>query len=434
MTVMDSVSFVVLDWNNSRFWYRPMNRRTFLEVTAGAAGTVFSPLFADPIRTLPPWRPGEMDIHFIYTGVGENTFHIYPDGTTMLLDTGDYYAKGENQRTPFLPSSRYLGGDWVARYIKRIWNKQKIDYLMVSHWHSDHVGDPEVRSRMTADGRRVCGISAVGETFRFGTFFDHQAPKTGLYTFGGERKTMDFALNFLEHAHKTYGLKHDFLKVGACGQIALKHDDDGKYAGRFSIRNICANAVIWNGEKDMESVDLGDVSTKGMKRPWLSQNILSAAMRIDYGPFSFFTGGDVSQSMTDMRGAKFNYEELVGRRTGHVTVCKTNHHAFFDSMSQGFVDAVKAKVYVNNVWFPSHANTITTSRMAEAGGMVFHTYKCEDFCKNMAGQPWEHMVGRANGHVVVRVAPGGTRFKVFVLSAADESMQILEEHDFNVEI
>ena len=32
------------------------------------------------------WKEGELDLNFIHTGVGENAFHIFPDGTTMLLD------------------------------------------------------------------------------------------------------------------------------------------------------------------------------------------------------------------------------------------------------------------------------------------------------------------------------------------------------------
>ena len=39
----------------------------------------------------PGWRQGELDIHFIQTGTGEQTFFIFPDGTTMLLDCGDFY-------------------------------------------------------------------------------------------------------------------------------------------------------------------------------------------------------------------------------------------------------------------------------------------------------------------------------------------------------
>ena len=37
-------------------------------------------------KKLPPWKPGEFQVHFIYTGVAESMFWILPDGTTMLLD------------------------------------------------------------------------------------------------------------------------------------------------------------------------------------------------------------------------------------------------------------------------------------------------------------------------------------------------------------
>ena len=36
------------------------------------------------------WAKGHFQIHFIYTGVAEAMFLIFPDGTTMLLDCGDH--------------------------------------------------------------------------------------------------------------------------------------------------------------------------------------------------------------------------------------------------------------------------------------------------------------------------------------------------------
>ena len=35
------------------------------------------------------WKEGHFQAHFIYTGVGESIFMIFPDGTSMLLDCGD---------------------------------------------------------------------------------------------------------------------------------------------------------------------------------------------------------------------------------------------------------------------------------------------------------------------------------------------------------
>ena len=404
-----------------------IDRRQFIAGSLSAGALAAWPTFGGEAKALPPWKPGELDLHFIYTGVGENTFHIYPDGTTMLLDTGDFFWPDEKKRTPFLPSAERLGGEWVARYLKRVWPKGTIDYLMVSHWHSDHTGDPAQRSRVTADGRKVCGIASVGEDFRFGTFLDHQTPRAGTYTTGNDVETMKFTLDFVERCKAKYGLRHEAFKVGAKDQIRLLHDA-AKYRGAFSVRNVCANAVVWDGKDGAE--DLGAVSTKGQKRPYINQNTISAALRIDYGKFSFFTGGDISRTLRDAEGKEFSYEELVGRRCGRVTVAKTNHHACGDAMSQGFIDAVGAKVYVNNVWCPSQANADTTPRMVDAGGFVYHTYQPAFFRGYLRKYPWAKGVSREFGHVVVRVAPGGETFRVFVLTAEDESMRILSEREF----
>ena len=73
-----------------------MNRRSFMKSAAQENEkdvTVWSgknhPLAG---KKLPPWKPGEFQVHFIYTGVAESMFWILPDGTTMLLDCGDHAA------------------------------------------------------------------------------------------------------------------------------------------------------------------------------------------------------------------------------------------------------------------------------------------------------------------------------------------------------
>ena len=46
-------------------------------------------------KPLALWRQGELDVHFVYTGRGENMFYRFPDGTTMVNDTGDFYRPKE---------------------------------------------------------------------------------------------------------------------------------------------------------------------------------------------------------------------------------------------------------------------------------------------------------------------------------------------------
>ena len=69
-----------------------MNRREFLSnsLATAALGVVGGcATVGDAVGCVyPGWKPGELDIHFIHSGTSENTFMIFPDGTTMLLDCG----------------------------------------------------------------------------------------------------------------------------------------------------------------------------------------------------------------------------------------------------------------------------------------------------------------------------------------------------------
>ena len=84
--------------------------------------------------TYPGWKPGEMDIHFIHTGTSENTFFIFPDGTTMLLDCGHVKKRkpGYAEALPPMPSGERRAGEWVRRYIERLIPQREIDYLMAA--------------------------------------------------------------------------------------------------------------------------------------------------------------------------------------------------------------------------------------------------------------------------------------------------------------
>ena len=68
----------------------------------------------------PAWKEGEMEIHHIYTGRGESNFMIFPDGTTMLVDAGDWDPDDYPKMCELLPDSTQRAGEWIARYVKHI--------------------------------------------------------------------------------------------------------------------------------------------------------------------------------------------------------------------------------------------------------------------------------------------------------------------------
>ena len=413
-----------------------LNRRDFLKDAAafgalaatgaawGGSSEVGSPY--------PGWMPGEMDLHFVYTGCGENMFYRLPDGTAILNDTGEFYRPGNLPEMPLLPSPDRLGGDWVARYIHRIYPEKTIDYAIFSHWHADHVGHAtynykdtpraSFRYRTTADGRKVNGFLCVAEEFSFRRYFDHQYPARG--TYGTQDSSMTLLAPWVEEERKK-GLVVEPFKVGALNQIALQRDP-ARYKGVFSIRNICANGVLWDGKDGVHDYAAEHVAvTKDDK---VLQNQLSMAFVVQYGKFRYYAGGDVGRKFKTKGGKEVNYEGLVGERVGPVTLCKMNHHGCSDSMDEAFVKAVRAQAYVACMWGPKGQLTPKTLNTVMAYGdpAILPTLMPRSRRAKEAGEKYmKNILVSDAAHVVVKVLPGGDAYRIYLLEAHDESMNVL---------
>jgi beta-lactamase superfamily II metal-dependent hydrolase len=392
----------------------------------------------------PGWKPGEMDLHFIYTGSGENMFYRLPDGTSIVNDVGDFFRPKDLIHTPLLPSPDRVGGEWVSRYIKRVYDEKEIDYLIFSHYHADHIGfgifdTPETpegsrRFKVLPDGTKINGFRCVAEDFTFRRYIDHQFPGRNVY------KTADGSLRLLApwlDEQKKKGLECVPFKVGALDQIALLRDPD-RYKGEFSIRNVCANGCLWDGKSGYTDYAAAQVAKTGNQR--VAQNPLSLGFVVKYGNFRYWAGGDVHLTFNTAQGV-VDYEAEVGRRVGKVTVCKTNHHACDDAMNAGFIDAVRAQAYITCVWSHWHIRHSTMTRMASKKfhpdfspdiipncmpKMRAEKYRGEEFMKNV---PPETLGGV---HVVVKVLPGGNDYRIYLLDARDESMRVLRRLDRQV--
>lgn len=418
-------------------------RRTFLQACAAAGilgplgwhGCVSAPQAGD---IYPGWKPGEMDLHFVYTGCGENMFYRLPDGTSILNDTGDFFRPRDLKDVPLLPSADRLGGEWVARYIRRIYPEKTIDYALFSHWHSDHIGhahfgrgdtpDASYRYRTLADGRKVNGFLSVAEEFSFRHYLDHQYPARG--TYGTQDSSLSLLAPWVDDQIK-HGLHAEAFRPGACNQIGLQRDA-GKYRDQFSIRNICANGVLWDGESGAVDYAAEHQSIVGPKKR-IQQNMLSMGFVIQYGKFRYFTGGDVqSDGFRRKDGTVVDYEGLVGERVGPVSLCKMNHHGCTNAMGKRFLGAVRAQTYTACMWCPRQAHPEVLGRLPAPGKnaspLIVPNLVCAFHHENESRYGYRlERVGAA--HVVVKVAPGGDTYRVYLLDATDESMRVLATFD-----
>lgn len=365
----------------------------------------------------PGWKLGEMDIHFIHTGQAESTFFIFPDGTTMLLDCGYVETRkaGYAEAIPVSPSDRRRSGEWIRRYIERLIPRREIDYLMLSHWHSDHVE----------------GLPDILESFRFLNFYDHQYPNVGLYSIGIDPAGFDMVQKWLPEAQKD-GMKLNSFKVGARDQICLQHDPRGYYQRVFEVRNLAANGSVWDGENGVRDLAAVHVKKTGIDK--ISENLLSSAIRIRYGNFTYFTGGDIEGSLVNADGKSFSYEEAVGAVTGPVCACKTNHHACPPSMREGFLRSLRPKLILSSTWSPNQINDITLERMTSRNfypGDRTIAYGCIPEFKKGAYADRAFMRDIApEGHAVIKVNPGGFAYRLYTLTTEDESMRIVGTKDF----
>lgn len=362
------------------------------------------------------WQPSEMDIHFIHTGTGEQTFFQFPDGTTMLLDCGHIAKRNPKYvaAVPAKPSGNLRGGEWVTRYLKRVTANRTLDYMLVSHWHDDH----------------VLGLGDVAKEFTFARWLDHQYPQVAAFTGDSDPDSVRFALEYVPQA-VARGMKAERIRVGTCDQIVLQHDAAQRYAD-FEVRNLASNGVIWDGAKGTR-----DYATEHLaftRKNHIAENALSSAFRIRYGAFTYYTGGDMQPAFHTPDGV-IDGEELVGRLCGPVDVCKTNHHAFWNAMQAGFVRAVQARVYLSSVWSPNQVNTrnlpIICSRDLYAGPRtLYHGAMPLGKREELAGKSYFADLAPAQGHVVVKVPEGGRTYEVFTLTAEDESMRVISHQKY----
>ena len=375
------------------------------------------PAAPKPGDTLPPWSEGFLDIHFINTGVGESAFYILPDGTTMLVDAGVSSGKPP-WRHPAVPSDERTAGEWIARYIDRALQsapKKIINYVLLSHYHEDHMGTINERTKQSTLGNyKASGLTEIADHIPYEKFIDRSWP---VYEGDGgpwnDAKMKNYA-KFIAWQQKHKGMLMERFIVGVNDQIVLRNNPS-KYP-EFEIRNIAAGGIVWTG-KGTETHN----AFKSVKSGARSENRCSIAFRLSYGPFKFFSGGDINDKDSEA-SPPTDTETPVAQATGPVSALKANHHGNYDANGFNFLRTLRPRVIVIPTWAASHASMSTWRRMkatypgprdvfatciVEATALAIHEVKAQ-----------------ASGHIVIRVSPGGREYFVHRLTDADESGRI----------
>ena len=197
-------------------------------------------------RSLTAWQPGFLDIHHIATGRGNSSFVQMPDGTTLVVDVGASMSHDEEIAVP-RPNAERRPGQWIARYIQRH-SKQgdnaKVDYVLITHIHPDHMGDVDANSPWSSSGKyRLGGVTDLAEEIAIGCVLDR-----GFRDYVNIKPLyqVPFTENYLAYLADRIGkgLCVQSVDVGSHSQIRTKN---GNVDGGFEVRNIASSGFVWSG-------------------------------------------------------------------------------------------------------------------------------------------------------------------------------------------
>jgi beta-lactamase superfamily II metal-dependent hydrolase len=397
--------------------------KKYMLVILLAAGMISESCSDDSLR---PWKEGYLDIHQISTGRGNATFMILPDGTTMMVDMGDLgdTSHFRQEVMPAVPSSAKSPAQWVARYVRHfsepLHNDGKIDYMLITHYDSDHIGAPGTKGVSELD--TLLHIEKIVDRG-----YDYPTVEQALSM---NRWTLPDYLKTLE-SRAGRGLGYEKFVVGSDSQFTLIHQPRKD----FKIRNIYANGHLWTGDGLRDIViGVGDEYSENLKA--MNENRLSCTINISYGDFDYHSGGDIQGSSANSTRPWRNVEKFVGEFIGETDVVLANHHAYSDAMYEPFIKAVTPQVCIVPVWDFYHPQPSTLHNMLSVGidekhpavrDSVSYVFSAGLVASNRERLGDEGQCILPDGHVVVRVYRGGKYFRVFVLDDRSEDYHIIYE-------
>ncbi len=246
-------------------------------------------LLAACASTLPAAK--NLEIFSIDVEGGQSTLFVSPSGESLLVDTG---WPGFNSRD----ADRIVAAAKMA-------GVKKIDYLVITHYHADHVG----------------GVQNLANKIPIVNFVDH-----------GENSETDKAgtIRYTEYSAFRDKGKHILVKPG----------------DTIPIKGIDVKVLSANGDviaSPLPGAGQPNPACEGAKQPAAdtTENSHSVGMLITYGAFRMIDMGDLTKDKDSQLACPAN-------KIGAVDVYLVSHHGLDQSGSAPFIRAIQPRVAIMN--------------------------------------------------------------------------------------
>lgn len=362
-------------------------------------------------EVLPAWSPGTLDIHQIVTGRGNAAFARFPDGTTMLIDAG---GAGETPYAAPRPDATRTPGEWIARYVRHMMNAEaaRIDYAVLTHFHPDHMG----------------AVAQVADAVPIRRLIDRGWPAYDYLAPPGDQ-LFDSYRQFVAARLSVDPAAMIGARAGSRDQIVpLK---PGAMAAPFEVRVVSVNDHVWSGQGDGTTVRFPALNAIALAEDRPTENMCSVTLRISYGAFSYFTGGDMPGYPVPGAPSWHDLETAVAHAIGPTDVHVVNHHGSIEAANPFWLATLRSRVMVLPAWAATHPSPdvlkrLLSRRLYPEPRDIFVTAFREETRAAIGARA--NQVASAHGHIVVRVEPGGERYWVLVLDDTAESYRITSVH------
>jgi beta-lactamase superfamily II metal-dependent hydrolase len=232
----------------------------------------------------------DLRVYVIDVEGGQSTLFVTPAGQSLLIDTG-------------WPDNNGRDADRIVAAAKKA-GINKIDYVLITHYHTDHVG----------------GVPQLTERIPIGTFIDH----------GPNYETSDKA------TEKGYEAYQKLIASGKYKRITPMPGDV------LPIKGMKALVISSNG--DLIDYTLPD---GGEQNPYCkisetrpadkTENSHSLGVLITFGKTRILDLGDLTWDKEMQLMCPIN-------KLGHIPVLIVSHHGWYQSSSPALVDAIHPQI------------------------------------------------------------------------------------------